>query len=436
MPTSNRGADASQETLIVAPADAQTFWPVETKWRGVVAARGELRSPEWMLQHVKAVPLSSRIERALLESARNDDGRSILQRAAEPGEHRVAAAVIAALRLATDHPDRSLRFLGWIAQGPNDPADLRFLRRYLPGLHVLVRLDDGVGAAVPLGRDALGLLAAELFRASGDPARADQVLGSLTPSAPVSVARTALRIAGGDYAAAHALAEDRPVTDDVTTVLRIMDARARIAEGNPGAALVEVNALLEGRPVAVPVDRAARTVRSQALRATGRDVEANLIDDDFGAGAEQAQAQAAIDANEQPRPPLFGRSLPDALDDAWARVRRQPCQTPVEPIVDEAQIDARCEQALALIAAGHHDTAESTLLAAMDHADAWVDAGGRVVEDYFVLLAGLFDKQQLTIEEVATLERLRAAHRRAGTALSGEVAERLVEAQAVLDQLR
>lgn len=434
MPTTNRGADASQGTLIVAPADGDIFWPVETKWRGVVRARDEFRAPEWMLGQVKAVPLSSRVERALLDSARSDDGRSILEQASEPGEHRVAASVIAALRLATDYPDRSLRFLAWIAQGPNDPGDLRFLRRYLPGLHVLVRLDTDVGAAVPLGSDALGLLAAELFREAGDPARADQVLESLTPCAPVAVARAALRIAGGDTGAARALAENRPVIDDVTALLRIMNARARIAEGDPNAALSEVNELLGGHPVAVPVDRAARSVRSQALRATGRDVEADLIDDDFGAGATKQADESA--ASDRPEPPLFGRTLPDALDDAWARVRRQPCQTPVEPIIDQAQVDARCEQAVALIVAGHHETAEATLLAAMDHADAWVDEGGRVIEDYFVLLAGLFDRQQLTIEEVATLERLRAAHRRAGTELSAEVTERLVEAQAVLDALR
>ena len=105
------------------------------------------------------------------------------------------------------------------------------------------------------------------------------------------------------------------------------------------------------------------------------------------------------------------------------------------PPIDRAQVDDRCEQVIALIGAGHHETAESMLLAAMDHADAWVDQGGSVVEDFFVLLAGLFDRQQLTVEEVATLERLRAAHRRAGSTLSDEVEQRLADAKSVLDRL-
>ncbi len=434
MPTANRGADASHRTLIVAPTGEEGFWPVDSLWRAVVVVSGELRSPEWMLRQVKAVPLSSRGERALLEAARNDDGRTILARASEPGEHRVAAAVIAALRLVKDHPDRALRFLGWIAQGPNDPGDLRFLRRYLPGLHVLVRLDADVGAAVALGHTALGLLAGELLRDSGDPARADQLLGSLAPGAAVAAARTALRIAAGDFATAHSLAENRPADDDCGMVLRILDARARVAEGDPNAALAELNALLQGRVVAGPVERLARGVRGQALRATGRDTEADLIDDDFVTGRKRRAAE--VEAVTPPTAPLFGRSFTDALDDAWARVRRQPLQKPVEPLDDRARIEARCEEAIALIAAGHLESAEGTLLAAMDQVDAWVDEGGEVVEDFFVLLAGLFDSQQLTIEEVATLDRLRAAHGRAGSALSDEVAGRLRETEALLETLR
>ncbi len=419
-------------SLVVAPSGTEEFWPVRSRWRAMIVVRGEQRSPEWMLGQVKAVPLASRIERALLESARQDDGRAILERASEPGEHRVAAAVIAALRLAEDYPDRSLRFLSWISQAPNDPADLRFLRRYLPGLHVLVRLDPGVGLAVPLGRDALALLASELLRAGDDPMRADQVLAALTPSAPVAVARCGLRLVAGDPAGVHALAENRPVTDELTALLRLQDAEARIIEGEPEAALAQINRLVEEHPLTGPVDRAARLVRAKALRATGRHTEADLLDDDFGAAA--AADVGTEDVSLPREPPLFGRSLADAMDDAWARVRRQEVAGPVDPNPDRAEVEARCEAAVELFRAGHLESAEAALLAAMDQADAWVDAGGHVVEDAFVLLAGMFDSQQLTVEEVATLERLRAAHQRAGTELSAEVADRLLEARRTLER--
>lgn len=432
----NIGDEPSSGATIIAPVGKGSFWPVLSHWRAVVEIRDQYRPPEWMLRQVKAVPLSSRIERSLLESVRADDGRAVLERASEPGEHRVAAAVIAALRLAEDHPDRALRFLAWIAQGPDDPADLRFLRRYLPGLRVLVRLDPELGAAIPIGREALGLLAAELFRNAGDFDKADQVLATLTPSAPISVARAGIRLATGDLEGVHAFAQDRPVVDDITVALRVMNAVARERGDDPTAALAEVRAVTEGRQLSGPVERFARAVQAQALRATGRDIEAGLLDEEFGMKTEPDTIVVDLpEGPEPPAPPLFGRSLTDALDDAWARVRRQPAPLPIEALVDRSRIDPVCDEAVTLIRSEHFEAAESMLLAAMDRADAWVDDGGAVVEDFFVLLAGLFAQQGLTTEEVATLERLRAAHQRAGTEVSGEVSERLIEVRASLDAL-
>lgn len=421
------------DVMIVAPYDADRYWPVVTRWRAVVLVRDRIRPPEWMLEQVKPVPLSSRVERSLLDWVRRDDGRSILHHASEPGEHRVAAAVIAALRLAEEHPDRALRFLAWIAQAPDDPASLRFLRRYLPGLHVTARLDPDLGVAVPLGRDALGMLAADLLRTTGDPDAADNVLGTLTPSAAVAIARAGLRIAKGDHPGVHAFAQDRPVDDDLGVALRLMDTRARVSEGDAAAALGELDVMLQGRHVAYPVDRFGRTVRAEALRASGRDLEARLIDEDFTTAA--TPEPETPETPPAPQAPLFGRNLSDALDDAWARVRRQPYPGAVPPLEDRAEIDALCDEAVVLIRATHFETAEAALLAAMDRTDAWVDEGGSVVDDFYILLAGLFAEQGLTTEEVATLERLRAAHGRAGSTLPAEVSERLVEARASLDDL-
>ncbi len=416
--------------VVIAPTGGDDFWPVTTRWRAVVRVDELFRSPEWMLERVKAVPLSSRIERALLEAVRTDDGRAVLERASEPGEHRVAAATIAALRLANDHPERALRFLGWIRQSPDDPSNLRFLRRYLPGLHVLVRPDPELGCALPLGHDSLGLLAAELFRSAGDTDRAARVLGSLSPSAPVALAGASLRLHVGDVEGARGLARDRPVADDVSAALRILDAAACERSGEPTEALSTLEPILERPALALPVERLGRSLRARALRATGRDVEASLVDEDFGATAPVAPTRRKKEP--VPEPPLFGRTLTDAMDDAWARVRRQH----VAPArLDPGALEAACEGAIVLIRAGHTETAEAELLAHMDGVEAAVDAGAPVVEDFHVLLAGLFAQQDLTVEEVVTLERLRAAHRRAGSDVSEGVLSRLAEARTQLDAL-
>lgn len=437
MATTYPGDDGAPSAYVLAPCPGDGFWPVVTRWRALVLVGTEFRPPEWALQRAKPVPLSSRNERSLLEAVRTDDGRAVLERAAEPGEHRVAASVIAALRLAEEHPDRALRYLAWLAESPDDPASLRFLRRYFPGLHVLVRLDADLGVAAPLGRDTLGLLAAELLVTSGEVAKAEELLAGLTPSAPVAYARCALRLARGDAAGVHALAEGRPIVDDVTVALRVMNARAREAEGDATAALVEVNELVEGREVGAEVARLVTALRSRLLRAAGRDLEADMIDEDFGHAAPPASEPETTHLPEADVPvgPLYGRSVTDALDDAWARVRRQRPSGQSEPYAPGIA-DARCEEAIALVRAGHLEGAETLLLAEMDRVDALVDAGEPVVDDFFVVLAGVFHEQDLMPEEVATLERLRDAHRRAGSEPDAEVTERLVEIRSELDRLR
>ncbi len=438
MPTVNETDQASAGAIVVGPATSESFWPLTTRWRAMVRVQGTDRSPEWVLQRVKAVPLSSRGERALLEAVRADDGRTVLATASEPGEHRVAAAVIAALRLAPDHPDRSLRFLAWLRQSPNDPSQLRFLRRYLPGLMVLVRLEDDVGAAIPIGRSALGLLAADLLRAAGELPAAEEVLGTLPANAPVAVARAGLRLKVGDYDGVHGLARGRPLVNDVTALLRRVDAAAREREGDFDGALADLTSVLALPGLSGPAERAILAVRSRVLRALGRDTEAGLIDADFGAAAATAQksSRAVPSPHEATGPPLFARTLADALDDAQARVLRQPWHGPGDPALDRETIAAHTEDAVALIASGQFEAAEAQLLADLDRADAWVDAGGSVADDLFVLLAGMFNQQNLTTEEVATLERLQAAHARAGSRFPEDAAVRLGDARASLERLR
>ncbi|MBS1847627.1 MAG: hypothetical protein JST73_05060, partial [Actinobacteria bacterium] len=272
------------------------------------------------------------------------------------------------------------------------------------------------------------------------------VLATVTPSAPSAIATTALRLSANDAAGAHALAHGRPVDDDLGAALRIMDARASTLDGESSVALTEITNLVDSHAVSRPIDRLARVARVAALRAAGRDQEADLIDDEFMRGGgdpatprTETEPSVPVEAEPErpaePQPPLFGRSLADALDDAWARVRRQPLQGALDPLTDRARIEGLCDEAVALIGAGHTESAEATLLLHMDTVDAQVDAGGVVVDDFFVLLAGMFDRLGLTTEEAATLERLRSAHQRAGSELPGPIEERLVEIRAMLDDL-
>jgi hypothetical protein len=93
------------------------------------------------------------------------------------------------------------------------------------------------------------------------------------------------------------------------------------------------------------------------------------------------------------------------------------------------------DDAVALIEREQYDSAETLLLSVMDRVEDQVDAGGPMIDDFFVLLAGAFHKRDMVPEEVATLERLRAAHVRAGSVPSDEIVEHLARVRASLDAL-
>ncbi len=278
----------------------------------------------------------------------------------------------------------------------------------------LVRSTPEFGLAVPLGRDALDLLAIELLAETGHVERAANLATTLAPTGPVALSRAWLRFVADDFTGTHELARDRPVVDDVSAALRILDARALSGEGDHDTALTALAPVLELPELAGPVEEAALGARRDALRASGREVEAQLIGSAESSHETSPEPTPPEPDETRPGPPLFGRSVTTALEDAWARLRREPLRPEVDVAMDDAEVQRCTDDAVALIASNQFDAAESHLLAQLDRADAWVDAGGPVVDELYVLLAGLFNQREMTPEEVATLERLRAAHQRVG----------------------
>lgn len=422
-------------------------WPVETKWRAGARIDGAWKAPEWLVTHVRAVPLSSRAERDLLAAVANDDGRRVLEMASSPGEHQVAAAVIAALRLAGEYPSRALRFIEWVLTSPTDPRHLRFLRRYLPGLHVFVQLSPSVPAALPVDAFALSMLQADLLRAEGDVPRALAVVGDTPTSAAHALAITSLRLEQGDIAGALALCEGRPITDAFSAALATCHASVCIDAGDAAKALSIANAVLDIGNLPESITLVALSQREAAQRLLGRDTDAELTRSELHARSAGHQtvrddtSRAAPQRDQQaPSPPsvnapLYGRSVADALDDAWARVRRHAPTGDDQSNLTAAETDNLVNDIVELVRAEQWEIVENILLGYLDRIDAAIDRGEPFDDRSYVLLAGAFDKQNMPAEEVATLERLRDAYGRAGLTLPENVAERLVERRAMLDAL-
>lgn len=437
-------ADTPSDGVVLERVRTDSDWPVQTNWRALLTVQGEYRSPEWVVSRVKAVPLSSRAERSLLAAVASDDGRAVLEAASTPGEHHVAAAVIASLRLAGDYPDRAIRFLEWLKTSPDDPGRLRFLRRYLPGIEVLTRAAPGIPLAMPLDRRSLTLLHAELLTNSGTPEAAEALLAELPLSPAVALALASTRLKLGNVAGARAIASGRPVYDGVSAAAAVIGARADAESGDHEKALESITTVLAFTGTPGPATALALEVRATSLRALGRVVEADLTDVELGTrqdrplrtANESSEMSDATDIDDAPPTgPLFGRSLADAIDDAWARIRRQTrFGTTSEPFTAD-EVDAFIDDAVALVGRKQFDAAEALLLAQMDRVEDLVDDGGPVVDDFYIVLAGTFNRRGLMPEEIATLDRLRLAHDRAGSATPPEILEQLNELRGTLDAL-
>lgn len=437
--------DVPVDGVVLDPVAPGSPWPVETRWRAILPVQGEYRAPEWVITRVKAVPLSSRAERSLLAAVAGDDGRAVLEAASTPGEHHVAAAVIASLRLAGDYPERAIRFLEWLRASPDDPGRLRFLRRYLPGLEVLVRPTAELSLAMPLGHTALTLLQAELLQASGNPIAAESILAELPLSPAVVLALSAVRLTMGNDSGAREITVGRAVFDGISAAVAVVGAKADAAVGEHAKALESISRVLDLRDVPKTVTDLALEVRSASLRSLGRDVEADLAEVEMGTLNDRPARRVSTDETADPAVgeqkstpppgPLFGRSLTDALDDAWARVRRQPRYGANDDPFTPDEVTHMADEVIALIGGEQYDAAEALLLSQMDRVEDHADEGAPVIDEFFVLLAGTFHQREMVPEEVATLERLRAAHVRAGSQPPSEIVEQLVQVRASLDAL-
>ena len=469
------GPAAASLHIVVTVEGNRPVWPVRSAWRAAVPTVGGLAAPEDVLRHAKPVALASRTERSLVAALAADRGQEVLEQAGRSGDHQTAAAVAAALRLADLHPDKALSLLTWVRSGGGDPATLRFVRRYLPGLRALVELGPGLHAVVLADGVGLGLLQIELLRGAGLVAEADAALQELPNRPDVLLARNARALDEGRADAVIEATEGVVPADDATAMMALQRARALRESGRAPAALEMAERALKAPDTGQGLELAALAERTVALRTVGRDAEADLSSADHEAlqnaltpppgeeppapivvtvpvepvvpavaATDPAAAAPAPDASVATAPPpaaaagprrdspLFGRDLADALDDARARVRRQPRWGMAPGMFGGRPHRDYLAEVDELIRAGQVDAAESLLLGLLDAVDAEVDRGEPVDDTHFLTLAGLFARSGALPEELATLERLTDTYRRAGSEAPEPVQRRIEQVRTEL----
>ncbi|WP_299039981.1 DUF4236 domain-containing protein [uncultured Pseudokineococcus sp.] len=117
-----------------------------------------------------------------------------------------------------------------------DPASDPFVTKYLPGVTATLEVADGVSAQLPLDRDTVGLLLAELHQRAGDQRAAIAVVEGLTPSTVAAVSLAELYAELEEWQQVIDLTESLTNVDEAATFLLVQRGVALREQGFPTAA--------------------------------------------------------------------------------------------------------------------------------------------------------------------------------------------------------
>ena len=112
----------------------------------------------------------------------------------EPARHIVSVYESVLYAVPAGHYKRARALIEKTYSDGFDPSTDPFLTKYLPNSTVTLSITDQIRIALPLDRDAIGLLLAELRQHDGDLAGATEVVEDLTPTTVTAVSLAELYI--------------------------------------------------------------------------------------------------------------------------------------------------------------------------------------------------------------------------------------------------
>lgn len=216
-----RSGSSSRRTTTPRARSAQTRTPQEA---GQPAPKPGIFAPRW----------EKDLHRALVAKP---DVRKLVRVA----ERHVAARNIASLyesvlyAIPSGHYQRARALIEEPYSGGFDPGADPFLRKYLPKGTVTLSVTEQVTVTLPLDRDALGLLLAELRQQDGDIAGATAVTEALTPTTITAVSLAELYIEQRKWDDVVDLTEALRNEDEPTTYLLIQRGIALREQGYASA---------------------------------------------------------------------------------------------------------------------------------------------------------------------------------------------------------
>lgn len=220
--------------------------------------------------------------------------------AAQYPDYAVAAETIAGLKLVSSSEQASGKALmAKVFASGQEPGEQPFIKKYLPNMGFEVPIAPGVGALLPVSRDAIGLLLAELHQASGDNAAAIDVVEQLEPTAHAAVSLAELYTEAARYADVVELTEGIGNEDDASALLCVFRGIAFREQGYQQAAREAFKEALKSKKRDQVIRHRAlleraRTYLAEGKRAMARkDLERIMAEDSDYEGLQELLAEVS-----------------------------------------------------------------------------------------------------------------------------------------------
>ena len=233
-------------------------------------------------------------EKALYAAVLSGNPQLVAQSGLDHEDVRLPAYSLAGFMMAEDDPQVA-RTLLVQAFALGDPAEHAFTQKYL---QVVIDIDIsfGVTAHQYLGRDAVGLILAELHQEQGEYQEALDVLSQLHPSTVVMVSVADVLTEGGAISQVIELTDGIRNEDDMTALLCAFRGRALRLQGHHDAAHEALKEALKSKSRHAAIRHEALSERAENYLAQGKralarkDMERIYAEDSTYPGLEEALA--------------------------------------------------------------------------------------------------------------------------------------------------
>jgi tetratricopeptide (TPR) repeat protein len=290
--------------------------------------------------------LAPKGEKALYKAIAANDAAAIARVGHEFADYQPVAYALAAFMIASSNQAEAERMLEPVFDSGQYPHHHSFAEKYLPNTAVEVEIARGVTAMLPLSRDAVGLLLAEIKQEQGQLQTAIDTVEHLEPSTYAAVSLAELYSLTGRHQDIVDLTENVANEDDATALLCVFRGQALHQLGFHDAALIAFKEAVRTKARARVIRHLALSERARTYEAMGRkamarkDLERILAEDSTYEGLHGRISSLADTAAKTKLEP--GTASP--ADTSLESRATNPTETDAEPVRPGDEPESRPEQ--------------------------------------------------------------------------------------------